>query len=403
MLRSISLILSFTLLSAAALIKDPAQLQPNDEFLIKLSVGTPAQTFLLQADTSSSFTLIPQEKAENGNADLPSLKPKLSTTLKTTSTVTIDNLFGEVKASLATDVASWNDEKFTNFTFAVVDKFFPSYSDNRRGNLALGFSNPIDQNYLFINSLAQSNEALERAFKISYDDKESSWNVSIGNQDTSKEAQTVPVLQKSVDERYKQAWPVQLVAVKINDTVVGQYDDSTEFVSFDSGSSFITANKSYAASILDALDVACYLQEGETFDYILCPVDKEAPSISFKIGEQVFTIEGEDLKVTHSDTHNKIAVIFSDKIVNGWNLGLVFFKQFDITFDYEKAEVTLEGGEEVKDWWKQIGVDDETEKQQFLLIAAIASVSILLLLIICCYLCTGSKKQNLLDQEMAEN
>ena len=174
-MKSIFILLLFTSSNCGLLL-----LFPEDKITLEIKLGTPPQSFRLHPDTTANFSQIPSSSLINGDNATKVFNAEKSTTFKETSVNTfIDNLHGNCQVHMSTDNFEFQGMTIKQFDFALVNKYFESYRDNKWGKLAFGYKNPISENYLFMHVIASNVPGVTKQFTFAYQNNSFSLDIGI--------------------------------------------------------------------------------------------------------------------------------------------------------------------------------------------------------------------------------
>jgi hypothetical protein len=361
----------------------------EDYFIIDLSLGTPAQTFSVQIDTTTSVTWVPSVEAKDIENTTSVFNSKLSNTARDTNkTLEIEDEDGDVEGFVTYDIVDLKGLKANEFPFVQVTEYDEEFEDHQEGKLGLGYRQAFGAEFSILQKLKESGAIDKKVFAISETNATHGKLYLGGYPEDSEEGYTFCNITTSIglDDFYRDSWICELSHYFIGEA--HNFSEALEIsgrVIFDSGYSYISApishitnfKKSYLENNTavdceevrndDEVGFVCSLKQHASFD--------DVDSLSFILDGYAYTIEAEDLfeRVAGADNKYEFMVKFYDENNNIWGFGYPFLSQYLVVFDEEENKVGFKGGEVIdftSDWadWYRNDTSLITEEQMKYLI-----------------------------------
>jgi hypothetical protein len=231
---------------------------------IPVMLGSNFESFLIQLDTSISYTWIPSDKFDLDVPKYNILASKMGET--TNKTIEIEDEDGIIYGKLSFDLINL-DEGITleDFYFILANGHNAEFKGYPYGKLGLGYDHDEKDNYNFIKQLKKNNLITNEIFSIDRISKK----LIIGKMPDYLEETpkiTFPLYTgNSLDEKFRQSW-----ACELHKIFCGIYGTSLISVSFDSDGKIVLKNE-------DSIDyyISKDVNEPAIFDsaypYILFP------------------------------------------------------------------------------------------------------------------------------------
>jgi hypothetical protein len=372
---------------------------------LDITLGTPAQTFPVHIDTTSSISWVPSIDCINCNATTKRFNASQSTTVKgTNKTVEIDHQDGDVKGQAYFDTLSIQGLTVEDFGFVLVHKLDKHFSDHEGGRLGMGYRNKYGSRFSLLDTLKKNNKIFKKVFSISFSDDKKG-KLELGDfptgrsRDSSAYSYCNLTSTEDIDDDFEESWVCQLSHVFIGpaENFTNAYEINGKAV-FDSGYGYISVPKNYfdffRTNYIQKNGINC--TEVNFKDYITLTCDlgnkklNEMPKIHFVLGGYAYSINYDDIftKEQGNSIFYTSMIRFDKENENVWVLGQPFLRKFTTVFNYDEEHVGFFGGEKVdfrNDWtkWsKNSFTKDKAERMFYLIVGASILGSLLFILIL---------------------
>lgn len=387
-------------------------LPENQFFTYPLSVGSPAQVFEVQIDTTTSETWVPSFNTSYNVT--PKYNALLSSTSNTTNkTVEINDEEGDVIGKATYDDIKFGEFSLKQFGFAQVLNYeVETFTDYPKGKLGVGFNHERGDNFNFIKSLKNNGLIEKEMFTIipkSHEIVIGSLPVEAENITTCKIAPT-----EDLDDDYRQGWVCELTHVFLSDNdIESSIDDAHDVparVIFDSAYHFISVpkvhfelfNKSF---IVPLFNNSCHIERAHHEKYFVCDASEETlnkASISFVIGGYAYTLKQDSLFEKNEAGQYELLIRFKEEHDDIWAFGFPFLDNYNVIFDYENKTVGFYAGETIdmyEDWMTWMNGESPKQKKEKMkmLITGACILGTVLLLLVICLICRACKKNKIAE------
>lgn len=319
-----------------ALIKEKLFNYVDDSYYGKITIGTPAQDFLVLFDTGSSNLWVPGYPCSSDNAACENHKTydakASSTYVKKGESFAIEYGSGSLSGYLVEDDVDVEGLKIKKQVFAVAtsepgDTFVYSPFDGIMGMgfKAIAVDDVTPPWYNMIDQRLVDNKVF--SFYLARDGTSDDGGVMVlgGNDDSHYKGDFtyVPVSEKGY-------WQFKMDSVEAHD--VKLCDDCQAIA--DTGTSLIGVPSDKYEAIQKAIGAKFSY---DTYEYMLdCSDIDHLPVVKFNLGGKTFTLEGSDYVIKSDD---QCASAFEDAGTDFWILGDVFIGKYYTSFDFEHNRV----------------------------------------------------------------
>ncbi|KAK9703579.1 aspartic proteinase precursor [Basidiobolus ranarum] len=309
----------------------------NDQDLAyygEISVGTPPQSFNVIFDTGSSDLWIPSDKCVSAACrNHNKFKDSASSTFQTSNKrFTLKYGTGDLEGVVAQDTVSIGNITIARQDFGLALReasFFRNVKAD--GILGLGFSTISSMRVApaFYNMISQKlvNQSI---FGVSLGSYPAGGEITFGGTDSrlySGDLQWTPVVRKGY-------WEVELQSVTMGDSQIRLRSKSA---AMDTGTSLIAMPIDEAREINRLLGG---VSASGTQGIYVVPCKANLPNISFKIGNQQYTLTPEQYIMR--DVNSCISTFTAIQVNQPmWIVGDVFLRQYYSAYDVEKGRVGL--------------------------------------------------------------
>lgn len=388
----------------------------EDFFVVDLALGTPAQTFLVQIDTTTSVTWVPSAKAKGIHNTTTVFNSTLSNTARDTNkTLEVEDEDGDVEGFVTYDIVDLKGLKANEFPFVQVTEYDEEFKDHEEGKLGLGYRQAFGVEFSILHKLKESGAIDKKIFAISETNATHGKLYLGGFPENSEEGYTFCNITTStgLDDFYRDSWICELSHFFIGEA--HNFAEALEIsgrVIFDSGYSYISSPFSHLANFQkvylenntaidcveerndDEIGFVCSLKDHASFD--------DVDSLSFILDGYAYTIEAENLfeRVKGSDNKYEFLVKFYEENNNIWGFGYPFLSQYLVVFDEEENRIGFKGGEVIdfkSDWadWYRDDTSLITEEQKMYLIYGAAILGGILFIFIIFIIIHSIKRRRL--------
>lgn len=392
----------------------------QDYFLVNLKLGTPAQVFPVQVDTSTSATWVPSTFSNLQN--ITKFDVNQSSTVRITNkTIEIDDEDGKVKGHATFDKVSIDNLTAPEFGFALVKEYEEEFTDYPQGKLGLGFRNPHNLEFSILEVLKKAGSISNKIFAIS-ETNVTHGRLHIGdfpaefNENSTKYSVCNATTTDGLEDEYRDGWVCELSHI-----LIGGYNqnftESLEVegrVLFDSAYSYISIPDDYLNYFKVQLN-----KTGLDLNVCNKTIDEEG-EISFicpsyvrnlKLVENAITLvlDGNGYQIALDDLFDDIdeqtcefLLIFNTEPANVWNIGYPFLSQYFTVYNAEKGNIGFYGGDKVdftREYTEYLNGDDIASKNaRFFYMIVGAGILGAILLIVVIFLIVHSVKRRRLEE-----
>ena len=346
-------------------------------YTIPLKIGTPAEEFDVQVDTSTSTTWIPSSKCTNCVLSNRLYEDEEShTSSPTNSIIKLEDEDGNVEGYEISDNVRLGKYKLKQYGFIQVTKVADDFRDHYGGKLGLGYKSKLDnKEFNFLEKLKKNNLIVKKIFSINAINEKRGM-LLIGDL-PGKQYNTfcnVTTDTENLDDMYKESWICKLTHVgvfEINKGIFNKlkyYDqlENNNLVNFDSAYDFIAvpiSEKDKIEKLLETANLKCTTQkksENHIDDEsslrnrirdeeisIICKTNVE--ELSKKHFALSFVLQGHsyslplDLLFSQGirDGEMEMLVKYIDDEEAIWTFGYPFMNQFLMIFNMEDNHVGI--------------------------------------------------------------
>jgi hypothetical protein len=399
--------------------------EPDEDFFVtKIELGTPAQIFNVQVDTTTGMTWVPSSNCVGckTNKTYDSSKSTSFSTTNKTIKIEIRDEDGDVSGKVAMDTVKIGNLTGDGFGFVQVEHYDDDFADYEHGKLGLGFSSPYGRYpYNLIDVLFGSGAIEEKIFAIeSINDKTGKLHIGGFPSEIERNSEKYSTCNltsaEAVDPDFKDSWVCEISHLFFGKNA--NFTDTREIIDgravFDSASSYITLPSSYLQVykknyLFDIFKSSCKEVDGETDVKIVC--EKNATSIrpkdfkpaGFLIDGYGYQVNGEDLFDVHVDGEVYEFLIRFSKVDDGlFIFGYPFVSQYTLVFNAEENNVGFYGDDKIDftdEWMAWLRGESKQQKaDQFFYMVVGASVLGAILLIIIVFIVVHSIKRRRLEE-----
>jgi len=342
--------------------------------------GSNIESFLIQLDTTTSYTWIPSPKF---NFNVPKYNFSNSIKGKTTNkTIEIDNGGGVIYGKLSFDSLNIGNITLENFSF-VLAYDYDDFNNYPNGKLGLGFAHDEKDNFNLIKKLKENNLINKEIFVIDRISKK----LIIGKiPDYLKETpKTTFSLYSgnSLDEKFRHSWSCELhkifcgiyetnlisISFNQNGDVILTAENSIDYdlskdanspAIFDTTYPYLLFPKKYlnyvkGNIILKFLEGLCEEKRDDDYIYFICDkknINTDKNYLSFFIDKNMFFLEGEDIFKQREDGKYELLIRFpKNRYINTFIFGSPFLNKWIIAYDFEEKEISFYGENMVNLSW----------------------------------------------------
>lgn len=356
-----------------------AKANNHNYYTIPFKIGSPAEVYNLQIDTSTATTWVPSSKCENCVFSTKLFKDTLSNTASPTNNeIEIEDEDGDVTGYEISDNIILGNYKLKQFNFVQVTKLEEDFRDYYDGKLGLGYKSS-DNDFNFLERLKKSNLILKKIFSINtINDKKGMLLVGDLPGKQYKTFCNVTTDSEDLDDMYKESWVCHLTHVgsfKINKGIsnkINNYNELTncDLVSFDSAYDYIAvpiSEKEVIEKLLQKAHLQCEERGKDEIEKIaeqlklkklkkrireeeisiVCETNIEelrmkGISLSFILQGYVYSLPLDLLFVnSHENGKMEMVIRYIDDDDAIWTFGYPFMHQFLTIFNMEDSHVGL--------------------------------------------------------------
>ncbi|XP_005187126.2 lysosomal aspartic protease-like [Musca domestica] len=321
---------------ARDLVKEKLFNYVDDSYYGKITIGTPAQEFLVLFDTGSSNLWVPVAPCSSDNAACENhntYDPSASSTyIENGESFAIQYGSGSLSGYLVQDTVNVDGLQIENQVFAAAtsepgDTFVYAPFDGIMGMgfKAIAVDDVTPPWYNMIHQGLVTNKVF--SFHLTRDGTSDDGGLMVlGGNDANHytgDFTYVPVSEKGY-------WQFEMTSAYANGV---QLCDQCQAIA-DTGTSLIGVPSDQYEAIQEAIG-ATYSED--TYEYMLdCSNIDNLPVVTFQLGDGTFTLEGSDYVIQSDD---QCASAFEDAGTDFWILGDVFIGKYYTSFDFENDRV----------------------------------------------------------------
>lgn len=377
--------------------------EDSDYFTVALGLGSPAQYFAVQVDTTTSVSWVPSTHCTNCNSTTKYSLLASDTAKTENKTRTIYDEDGDIKGVETFDWVQIKDLAAPGYGFVAATSLEEGFGDHEDGKLGLGYrkSDGGDQ-FSFLDILKNKGLISDRIFSIK-EVNETHGRLTLGDypkefdrNDSAYNFCNVTSTEKLAAD-YQDAWACDLTQFSFGKSrnFSEAYQVNGKAI-FDSGYSYISVPYTYLGYFLpyvfnqslmeckeilrnDESTFICSLEDGVSIAQI--------PEVNFILnGGYGKSIKAEDLFEQTDVNKYEFLIKFSRSDDYVWALGHPFLSQYTVVFNGEENHVGFYGGNSIdftKEWtaWSQSQAEKDQQKM-YLIIGAGALGSLLFLSIL---------------------
>ena len=352
----------------------------RNSYIIPIKIGSPAEVYNLQIDTSTATTWVPSSNCQNCVLSTKLYKESLSNTASPTNNeIELEDEDGDIKGYEISDNFFLGSYKLKQFNFVQAMKLDDDYRDYYDGKLGLGYKSSIDDDFHFINRLKKNNLILKRIFSINTINEKKGM-LLIGDL-PGKQYNTfcnVTTDSEDLDDMYKESWVCHLSHVgsfKINKGISNKlrsYDvlENSDLVNFDSAYDYIAvpvSEKEIIKKFLQKANLQCEEKERDDVEKsseefkqkklksrireeeisIICETNIEelrmkSTALSFVLQGYVYSLPLDLLfRNYYEEGKMEMLIRYIDDDDAIWTFGYPFMNQFLTIFNMEESHVGL--------------------------------------------------------------
>ena len=353
------------------------QINNKNYYTIQLSVGTPARTFNVQVDTSTSTSWLPSEKCKDCvNAKNKYDHENSKTSSPTNKEIEIEDEDGNVKGIALSDNFQLGNYKLKQFGFVEVTDLEENFKDHNEGKLGLGFkSNINNDDFNFMERLKKRNLIKRKIFSINEINNKKGM-LFVGDLPGKQYYSFCNVTTDTteLDNMYKESWICELThfgVFNINKGIFNKikyYEEikNTKLVNFDSAYDYIAvpiSEKENIEHILEKANLQCVTEEKkekanvkeedplknkihEEEISIICEttpteLSNKAIAVTFLLQGFAYSLPLDSLFTKRESGKMEMLIKYIDDEKAIWTFGYPFMNQFLMIFNYEDKNVGI--------------------------------------------------------------
>ena len=395
---------------------------PDQQFYtVPIYIGTPAQVFEVQVDTTTSETWVPSINTTRPiTVKYDGAKSKTATV--TNKTIELDDEEGDVSGKATFDNIKVGEYEFDNFGFVqVVNYDIETFTDYQNGKLGFGFKQERGEAFDFVQMLKYKKLIDKEMFTIVPKSKELVIGELPQQYKDVKMSSCNLTETDDLDDDYRPGWVCELTHVFLyqnynSSDKAYSIDNAHEVESrviFDSAYNYISLPKQFLSLIKDNLikpifNDTCYEVRASHEKYFICEYNQDKlakVAVTFVIGGYGYVLRASELFVKTTEGTVELLMRFKEENDNIWALGLPFLNSFTTVYDYELKKVGFFEGERIdmeNEWNMWMNGETPKQKQERIrsLIVAASVIGGILLLIVICLIVRSCKKQKLHGPEL---
>ena len=390
-------------------------------YTVPIYIGTPAQVFEVQVDTTTSETWVPSINTSRPiTVKYDGAKSKTATV--TNKTIELDDEEGDVSGKATFDNIKVGEYEFDNFGFVqVVNYDIETFTDYQNGKLGFGFKQERGEAFDFVQMLKYKKLIDKEMFTIIPKSKQLVLGELPEQYKDIKMSSCNLTETDDLDDDYRPGWVCELTHVFLyqnynSSSKAYSIDNAHEVESrviFDSAYNYISLPKGFLPLIKDNLikpifNDTCYEVRANHEKYFVCEYNQDKlakVAVTFVIGGYGYVLRASELFVKTTEGTVELLMRFKEENDNIWALGLPFLNSFTTVYDYELKKVGFFEGERIdmeNEWNMWMNGETPKQKQQRIrsLIVAASVIGGILLLIVICLIVRSCKKQKLHGPEL---
>lgn len=368
------------------------------KYIVQTLVGTPASTYPLLLETTSSSTWLPSAKCATCKSTNKYDQYASKSMTELSSTEGVLNEEGSVEGEVISDTIQIGNIKIPNYNFISVLEMDKKRVDDDDGIIGLGRPNKDKVSKSLISELKANRLINDEKFALDLTDTNKA-KLIFGNTNKyiDKAAPFCSLIPRNfLSDTYKESWVCGMKFVKVVDTLI----KVETFVNFDSAVEYIYVPYEYIPVFDKEVFTKMYKNKcrlvNDNWEFTFkCKVDSTFEgNFEFVLDNIGFKVAFEDLFVKVNDEY-QFLIRFRKNENMMWNLGHAFLKHFIAAFDAESEKVYLSG--DYVDYSNVISdFNEKTDTNKFwiklaLFLAAFGIIVLLSLFCVC--LCVKGKTE----------